>query len=598
MGFQQLTAALVLLCKPAMTLPKSLACLLGAGLVGAIFLDHIPRAYACGCFTPPDPSVPIVQAGERIVFAVEDGVVTAHIQIQYSGAAEDFGWLLPLPSLPELQVGTDELFAAVTTATQPKYVLDAQYRGDCAFDPSRGSFGGRGEGTSAPGSESDDGGGGSPLVVEDTVGPYDYAVLRADSKQPMLDWLAENRYFVPAGTDDVVDPYIRQGAYFLALKLRKGNDVGDLQPVIVTYASDLPMIPIVLTSVAADPNMGIQVWVLGNARAIPRNYFHTVVNDAQIDWINFGQNYVDVVTRAVDESDDHHSFVTEYAGTSQIMVDVLDPPGRFGDLTVLAGIQDAVDYIDYLNATGFSVFTNAPPFGQAYTSQALNILQKYLPVPSALAGQGVTPNEYYINFRYFIDYDRLQNPALYTDLDLEFDPVALTAELDERVVGPTRAAGLLFRNHPYMTRMFTTLSPEEMSEDPVFSFNPDLGDYSNEHRGTITYYCYGEPLPQSETPASIITEAGFKLNLPNGTADNPWSEVEMPSSQYQHVIREEGAEIVVLDNTDKILAALRAQNGGGGCSLALRRSPSSPWSLAPLGLALFGLAVMSTRRRR
>ena len=40
------------------------------------------NADACGCFAPPDPTVPIVQAGERILFSVKDGVVNAHIQIQ------------------------------------------------------------------------------------------------------------------------------------------------------------------------------------------------------------------------------------------------------------------------------------------------------------------------------------------------------------------------------------------------------------------------------------------------------------------------------------------------------------------------------------
>jgi hypothetical protein len=30
-------------------------------------------ADACGCFTPPDPTVPLVQAGERILFAVDQG---------------------------------------------------------------------------------------------------------------------------------------------------------------------------------------------------------------------------------------------------------------------------------------------------------------------------------------------------------------------------------------------------------------------------------------------------------------------------------------------------------------------------------------------
>jgi hypothetical protein len=78
-------------------------------------------AGACGCFTPPDPSVPIVQAGERILFSMQDGQVTAHIQIQYKGDAADFGWLLPLPSVPTLELGVDELFTQLTTTTQPQY---------------------------------------------------------------------------------------------------------------------------------------------------------------------------------------------------------------------------------------------------------------------------------------------------------------------------------------------------------------------------------------------------------------------------------------------------------------------------------------------
>lgn len=78
------------------------------------------RTEACGCFTPPNPTVPVVQAGERILFAVQNGEVTAHVQVQYSGASgQEFGWLLPLPSVPTLELGTDELFALLTTTTQP-----------------------------------------------------------------------------------------------------------------------------------------------------------------------------------------------------------------------------------------------------------------------------------------------------------------------------------------------------------------------------------------------------------------------------------------------------------------------------------------------
>jgi hypothetical protein len=279
-----------------------------------VYLGQPREANACGCFVPPDPTVPIVQAGERIIFTMRPNwqtpggggsggtIVEAHIQIQYSGLAAEFGWLLPLPSEPEpLELGTDELFAQLINTTQPKYRLDREYQGNCPFDPNNpGGFGG-GAPSDSEADGDDRGDGQGVLVLEDSIGPYDYAVLRADAKQPMLDWLNENRYFVPAGTDDAVTAYIRPGAYFLALKLRGGNDVGDLQPVVVRYQSDLPMIPIVLTSVAADPDMGVMVWVMGDSRAIPRNYYHTVLNDAAVDYLAAGANYVDLVTRAADE---------------------------------------------------------------------------------------------------------------------------------------------------------------------------------------------------------------------------------------------------------------------------------------------------------
>ena len=93
--------------------------LLPLAILGAASLAYTSDAAACGCFTPPDPSVPIVQAGERIAFAMSNGTVTAHIQIQYQGTASDFGWLLPLPSVPTLELGTDELFTQLIGTTQP-----------------------------------------------------------------------------------------------------------------------------------------------------------------------------------------------------------------------------------------------------------------------------------------------------------------------------------------------------------------------------------------------------------------------------------------------------------------------------------------------
>ena len=573
----------------------------GLMLTGALYLGQAPEAHACGCFAPPDPTVPVVQAGEAIAFHMDGNKVTAHIQIAYKGKAEEFGWLLPVDAVPTLEVGTDELFVQLISTTQPVYRLQAEYNGNCPFDPNRG-LGSGGGGASSPAEDGDDsggdgGGGYDPLVIRDTVGPYDYAVLRADQKQPMLDWLDENGFFVPAGTDGVVDAYIRPGAYFLALKLLKGNDAGDIQPVVVQYESSLPMIPIVLTSVAADPDMPILVWVLGNSRAIPRNYYHTEINDAELNWLGFADNYLDVINRAVDEANEHQSFVTEYAGSSSVMQNILDYPGRFGDLDALRATTDAINYVEYLTYNGYTTGGNTPPLFQAtFTSQVLGILQSELPVPrkilKELRDQGQTASAFYIGYRYYVETDAQQRPEMYEDLDTTFDAVELTQQLEEKVVVPTRKAAEMFNEHRYLTRMYTTLSPSEMTRDPVFSFNPDLADVTNIHTGRLIYYC--GLIPNDDiltTPAVVVTEDGWELSFPHGTGENPWGDVDWPNSHYIQAVREEGPPENVVDNTDAILAAIQAKNGDGGCSVG----GGAGGGFA--GLLLLGLIGVVRRRR-
>lgn len=545
------------------------------------------EAEACGCFVPPDPSVPIVQAGERILFAMKDGIVTSHIQVQYSGDAAEFGWLLPMPAIPVLELGVDELFTELISTTQPQYVLERKYNGDCPFDPARITS----ERTipDSAGSPPDNGGSdGTPLVLRDSIGPYDYAVLKADKKQPMLDWLDKNGFFVPTGTTDAVGPYITEGSFFLALKLLKGSDVGDLQPVVVKYKSDLPMIPIILTGVAANPNMGVQVWVLGDDRAIPRNYHHTKINDAAIDWLGAAANYAEVVTDAVDEIEGHHSFVTEYAGSSDRMVGRIDFDGRFGMQAELAEKNKIKDFIQYLNNRGYPLNTSG--FSPVYSSQLINILRKHFPMPKKLDEAGIVESDYYWSISYYLGSYRDQNPNVFVDFVEEFNAEEIAAELNERIVVPTLSAGQLFRENDYLSRLFTTLSPNEMTKDPVFSFNPDLPEVSNRHEGSLTYYCdlVNEPTIGS-SPAVLYTEQGFKIVYNSGTGESTeefsFSPIDMPQSQYQEILREEGKPEIVIDNTKNIQSALDKNNGSlstGGCSTS-GSGGQMAWLLLTLG---------------
>ena len=530
-------------------------------------------AKACGCFTPPDPTVPIVQAGERILFAVDaNGVVTAHIQIQYSGSAQDFGWLLPLPSVPTLELGTDELFTQLYNQTQPKYHVTRYYDGSCGFGP-RAQFKGLVPTNSAASAGgSDTSGDPNPLVIQASIGPYDYAVLHADSKTDMLNWLSTNHYFVPTGTDAVVDAYIHPGAYFLALRLHSGQSTGTLQPVVVHYPSDYPMIPLVLTSVGAQPNMGIQAWLLGQGRAIPRNYFHTVVNDALVDWSNGGQNYNDAIIKAVGEADGKHSFVSEYAGTSSPLQHLLDYDGRFGSLTELQSEPDAVSFVQYLFNHGYTVSGSGAASGPVFQAPAFSsplkaILLQYIPEPATLVSSGVSDDSWFSDLGYYLN-DIQQNPGQYPSWPgVSYQPAQMATQIQQRVIAPTLAAGALLDAYPYLTRLYSTISPEDMNKDPVFSFNPGLSDLSNIHNGTLTYPCsiFGSP-NQGTTPVEVVTEQGWKVEYAHGTANGADIPSAVPGSLRIEIVSEEGSPQVVTDNTGLIEKYLGRT--GVGCSVS------------------------------
>ena len=586
---------------------KSLAFVLAA-LTALVVTVATRDAEACGCFTPPDPSVPVVQAGERILFARDSGNVEAHIQIQYAGDAAEFGWILPLPSVPTLELGTDELFNQLTTVTQPKYRLNRVFEGDC-FSRGGINLGGASADTASEGGPPQVPGNSGPIVVvQDSIGPYDYAVLRAHSRVEMLDWLDRNRYFVPAGTDAAVVPYIHDGAYFLALKLRSGKSVGDLQPVVVKYASDLPMIPIVLTSVAAQPDMGIQVWMLGEGRAIPRNYFHTVINDAKIDWFTAGQNYNDVIIEATREAEGRHTFVTEYAGSSQVMRQVLDPPGRFGVKSELASQPTVFAFVSYLESHGYAVASvgGTGPFGpivnQTFSGQLLAILGTYVPVPPALT-QLVTPTQFYAQLDYYLGAYRNERPEYYIGYEYDYRPADMADDIWERVVTPTLQAGALFSKYPYLTRLYTTLSPEQMNRDPVFSQNTRLADVNNVHEATLTIHCglFGGT-DVGKVPATLKTEQGYEFEYPNGVGANasPFNpqpqpiDVIMPASSRIEIVAEEGRPRVVVDNRRAIGDAL-----GGGCQTAPgSRNVHGGELVALLVLALYGMRHALRPRQR
>src|SRR5690606_5374895 len=91
---------------------------------------------------------------------------------------------------------------------------------------------------------------------------------------------------------------------------------------------------------------------------------------------------------------------------------------------------------------------------------------------------------------------------------IEFAPTELLAAIEADVIEPVRGVQRLLDRGPYVTRLYSTLSADEMTADPVFVFNPDLPDVDNIHRAERVIECDSN---------LYESEASWRIDFPQGT---------------------------------------------------------------------------------
>lgn len=476
-------------------------------------------ASACGGFFCA--TAPIDQSGEKILFLVENQKLTAYVQIQYQGSAEDFSWVVPVPALPTLSVGSDEIFSRLEGATQVRYQL--QFSGTEGNCKSPGGF--LAAPTMADGAVGEAKAGGVTVVSQQVVGPYDSAILKADTVTELQEWLTKNGYTIPPRFDEVTKTYVKKDNYFIALRLRRDRDTGDLAPIVFSYNSSEPCVPLILTSIAARPNMPITVYVLGPGRAIPVNYRHVQVNESLIDWVRGGQNYNDLVTRAVDEAGGR-AFVTDIAAKAGTLQPTLVSTYN---LSGLEGVTNGWSAALHLRNQNF-------PMGP----QLRAILKRHLPMPQSLQGQ-VTEDMFYSGLWNF--QNELSQQAMTPEQAL-----ALKQELDTVFVKPLVTAHEAFGRVPYLTRFYTTMSADEMTVDPILDYNTGLPDVSNVRTAEATILC---------SPNLTTMQAPIRIKLKDGTAfavtrTQPVAVPDMPVAMVVEQLNPVDPGTVVQDNRQQI----------------------------------------------
>ncbi|MEB3196035.1 MAG: DUF2330 domain-containing protein [Candidatus Sericytochromatia bacterium] len=577
-------------------------CLAAACLSVLPLAISVPPAHACGGLFCQ--RIPVEQAGERIIFAFDGQQVTTHVQIQYQGAAKDFSWIVPTPTKPTLRVGSEQLFQMLRDATQPRFQVNiTKTLGECdeTMMMTRGAVAARAPAPAAP----------VNVVSEAPVGPFDTAVLQANDSSALKSWLTDNGYVLPEKIDPLLDPYVAGKYYFIALKLRKDREVGDMQPIAFTYAATKPGIPIRLTGVAATPDMGVYVWLFAQHRAVPDNFKHAEINEARIDWTSGGGNYSEVVTEAMNEAGGQ-AFVTDYAGKSSIVeASRFDPAPLATFARELSETTDPVEFTRKVLGNGQYFLKQRPTIGIAPApsfggdrDQQMAFLRRHLPKPPALTN--LTDDEFY--------YQIEDHRAVIQKAQLSINGPKVLKELEDTVVAPARDIQAMLKAHPYLTRLYTTMSPEEMTQDPTFVLNPDAGDVSNQHVATGTRLCSKAYNPMT-APVELTLKNGLKFIVQGGflRGNTPLSSpAPMPAALRVEQFSTVGAAALisnVMPQVQSILgkmnAAIRADAAAAGSdigapgvgmgTLGPARPAGSAKSSGSGGFGCFGNPVRSSQ---
>jgi hypothetical protein len=259
------------------------------------------------------------QTAEHILFTMNGSSVTAVVQISYQGDKDNFAWIVPVPGKPTLDTTFPELaFRALDMATQPQYTRRTCFRGQ--FD-----FGGGPTLAPAPAAGNS---GGVTVVARQVVGPYDTVTLTGTSAAEIVDWLQNNGYRITDKMVPVIEPYVADGMLFVALRLTPQSGVSDIKPLSMTYPGSQPMIPIKLTAVAAQPEMGLIAYVVSNNKYTPDNYVNLEVPDKLIEFDQFGSqtNYLSLVSMLSDKVGGQ-AFVTEYAKPNSTLIQQIESQG-------------------------------------------------------------------------------------------------------------------------------------------------------------------------------------------------------------------------------------------------------------------------------
>ena len=188
-----------------------------------LFLTQALPAAACGGLIAPNGAIRLERATTLVAW--HDGVERYLTSFSYNGEASSFGWIVPLPAVPEkVEEGGGWTLQRLFRETHPQpAILDFSFAAGAAHQSVE-------------------------VLQQVQVRALDITVLRG-SGQGVLDWAAGNGFAIDAETHAHILQYAKGSPVFMAAKYnadraaKQGLIFGDGAPVLITLKVTHPWIP-------------------------------------------------------------------------------------------------------------------------------------------------------------------------------------------------------------------------------------------------------------------------------------------------------------------------------------------------------------------
>ncbi|MBU2502240.1 DUF2330 domain-containing protein [bacterium] len=201
----------------------------------AAFLIWPSLVCADGFFVWKNQQRDIHEPQQKALIIHDAGWEDLVLSVRFQGAPEEFGWIVPLPALPEMEPRSPRIFEVLSQATQTPWF---------GRTPGKGMFMEAGSSV-------------QPKVVTERVGIYTVSLLEGGTTEGVMEWLDREGFDLPTGADPVLTDYLESGWIFAAMRITLENQAGGMadslangmiQPIHFRFPAEHPVFPLKISS--------------------------------------------------------------------------------------------------------------------------------------------------------------------------------------------------------------------------------------------------------------------------------------------------------------------------------------------------------------